>query len=600
MERFAIAYKDPSVVINQFPKNVKIALTSALISLPLAPVMAQDGGAVLYKSSSVAKDIPSQLKRSQSEHYRAIFKAMGGNQWDMAKNLIADAPTGPLKSIAQAEYFLAANSPRAELGPLLILVNEAPHIPQAAQLGRLAKKRGAQLLPNLPQRRNLSYVPGLPIRKKPRAIKTNNAANAIRGRILNFIKSDSPQSGEALLFEAENILSSEVRTELEQRIAWSYYIENDDKSAQRMAQKAQKGSGPWVVHADWVAGLSSWRLNDCRTASAAFDNVGRRAANADLQAAGLYWGARSDIVCGQPQKAQGKLQMAAKRSDSFYGLLSAQTLGMNIASAKSSAGFAKGDWKTLKQHDNVKAAIALVEIGEESLADEVLRHQARIGNSSDHAALLKLSRELNLPRTQLWLAHHAPRGFKPDSQARFPAPKWKPDGGWRVDPALVYAHTLQESAFRSKAVSPANAIGLMQVRPGTAGDIARANGRKFEKTQLFKPSTNLEYGQSYLEYLGRSSITGGKLPKVAAAYNAGPGSVQRWNNEIKDNGDPLLYMESIPYVETRGYVSIILRNYWMYEQQAGIKSASLGTLAQNKWPVFPNKPSKSKTRFTGQ
>lgn len=583
---------------NQFCLKLKLATTAAMVTLPLNPALAEDGGAVLFKSSSVAKDIPSQLKRKQSEHYRAIFKAMVGNQWDTAKNLIADAPNGPLKSIAQAEYFLAANSPRAELGPLLILVNEAPHIPQAAQLGRLAQRRGAQLLPNLPQRRNLSYVPGLPIRKKPKAIKSDNSANAIRGRILGFIKNDSPQSAEALLFETEKGLSSEARTELEQRVAWSYYIENKDKSAQRMAQKAQKGSGPWVVHADWVAGLSSWRLNDCQTASAAFDNVGRRAANSDLQAAGLYWGARSDIVCGQPQKAQGKLQTAAKRSDSFYGLLSAQTLGMDIANIKSTAGFEKGDWKTLKQHDNVKTAIALVEIGEESLADEVLRHQARIGNANDHAALLKLARELSLPRTQLWLAHHAPRGFKPDVQARFPAPKWKPDGGWRVDPALVYAHTLQESAFRSKAVSPANAIGLMQVRPGTAGDIARANGRTFQRAQLFKPSTNLEYGQSYLEYLSNSSITGGKLPKVAAAYNAGPGSVQRWNNEIQDKDDPLLYMESIPFVETRGYVSIILRNYWMYEQQAGIKSVSLGTLAQNKWPSFPKKPSKNKTRFT--
>lgn len=600
MEGFAIADEDPEYMKNQISLKSKLVLTASVILLPLSPALAQDGGAVLFKSSSVAKDIPSQLKRSQSEHYRALFKAMGGNQWDVAKNLIADAPKGPLKSIAQAEYFLAANSPRAELGPLLVLVNEAPHIPQAAQLGRLAKKRGAQLLPDLPQRRNLSYVPGLPIRKKPGAIKSDNGANAIRGQILGFIKNDSPQSAEELLSETADILSSDARTELEQRVAWSYYIENDDKSAKRMAQKAQKGSGPWVVHADWVAGLASWRLKDCQTASAAFDNVGRRAGNADLQAAGLYWGARSDIVCGQPQKAQGKLQTAAKRSDSFYGLLSAQTLGMDIANMKSRAGFAKGDWKTLRRHDNVKSAIALVEIGEESLADEVLRHQARIGNSNDHAALLKLARELNLPRTQLWLAHHAPRGFKPDAQARFPAPKWKPDGGWRVDPALVYAHTLQESAFRSKAVSPANAIGLMQVRPGTAGDIARANGKRFEKAQLFKPSTNLEYGQSYLEYLSDSSITGGKLPKVAAAYNAGPGSVQRWNNEIQDNDDPLLYMESIPYVETRGYVSIIMRNYWMYEKQAGIKSASLKSLAQNKWPSFPKKPGKSKTRFTAR
>jgi len=580
--------------------KLKNALIAALITLPITPVYADDGGAAIFNSASIAKDVPSQLKRKQSEHFRALFGAMDANKWDDAKDLLANAPTGPLKSIAQAEYYLDANSPRAELGSLLTLVNEAPHIPQAEQLGRLATKRGAQILPALPQRRRLSYVPGNTVRSKPKSIDGDNIASRIRGRIINHIKNDAPSSAERLLQESSNSMSPEALTEFEQRIAWSYYIENDDRSALRMARKAQQGSGTWVVHADWVAGLAAWRLKDCQTAADAFDKVGRRADNSEFEAAGLYWGARADVACGQPHKAQPKLQAAARQDDSFYGILAAQTLGMQNAKSASAEQFEKSDWRALQLHENVKAAIALVEIGKESLADEVLRHQAKIGEARDHSALLKLARELSLPRTQLWLAHNAPRGFKPDAQARFPAPKWKPDGGWRVDPALVYAHTLQESAFRHKAVSPANAIGLMQVRPGTAGDIAKANGKSFRTSDLYRPSTNLEYGQSYLEYLDRSSITQGKLPKIAAAYNAGPGSMQRWNTEIRDNDDPLLFMESIPYVETRGYVSIILRNYWMYEQQAGINSSSADALAQNQWPKFPKNPDKRKTRFTAR
>jgi len=577
-----------------------LALTTALITLPLTPLMADDGGAVIYNSAAISKDVPSQIKQSHSKHYRALFGAMDARNWEEAKKLIENAPASPLKSIAKAEYFLDANSPRAELGQLLTLVNDAPQIPQAEQLGRLAKKRGAQILPALPQRRRLSYVPGSAIRSKPKVVGTDRVANNLRSQIKGYIKNDSPSSAEALLNQKSGSLTTDSRTELEQRVAWSYYIENDDQAALRMARKAQQGSGTWVVHADWVAGLAAWRLNDCKTAANAFDKVARRADNSELETAGLYWGARADLKCGQPHKVQGKLQTAAKQEDSFYGILAAQALGMEITKSKSAKEFAKSDWRNLKRHENVRAAIALVEIGKETLADEVLRHQATIGDSPDHPALLKLARELSLPRTQLWLAHHAPRGFSPDAQARFPAPKWKPDGGWRVDPALVYAHALQESAFRVKAVSPANAIGLMQVRPGTAGDIAKANGKRFEKSQLFNPSTNLEYGQSYLEYLGRSSITGGKLPKIAAAYNAGPGAVQRWNSEVRDNDDPLLFMESIPYVETRGYVSIILRNYWMYEQQAGIQSVSASNLAQNKWPRFPSKPSKHKIQFTAR
>ena len=72
-----------------------------------------------------------------------------------------------------------------------------------------------------------------------------------------------------------------------------------------------------------------------------------------------------------------------------------------------------------------------------------------------------------------------------------------------------------------------------------------------------------------------------------AAYNAGPLPVSRWNTEIRGGSDPLLWMESIPYWETRGYVSIVMRNYWMYERQAGGPSESRLGLVQGMWPKFP-------------
>jgi soluble lytic murein transglycosylase-like protein len=72
-----------------------------------------------------------------------------------------------------------------------------------------------------------------------------------------------------------------------------------------------------------------------------------------------------------------------------------------------------------------------------------------------------------------------------------------------------------------------------------------------------------------------------------AAYNAGLTPITRWNHEVNDQGDPLLYMESIPYWETRSYVSIVMKNYWMYERQAQAQSSSRRALAQNAWPAFP-------------
>ena len=136
------------------------------------------------------------------------------------------------------------------------------------------------------------------------------------------------------------------------------------------------------------------------------------------------------------------------------------------------ADFTQADWQRLRDNGNVRVAVELAEIGEDGLADEVLRHQARIGDASQYQPLTRLARDLGLPSTQLWMAYNAPYGGKPEPATRFPTPKWTPVGGWKVDPALVYAHTLQESVFRTSVVSPAGARGLMQIMPAAAKDHA--------------------------------------------------------------------------------------------------------------------------------
>ena len=85
----------------------------------------------------------------------------------------------------------------------------------------------------------------------------------------------------------------------------------------------------------------------------------------------------------------------------------------------------------------------------------------------------------------------------------------------------------------------------------------------------------------------RMSATGGLLPKIMAAYNAGPAPVERWNSEVRDGGDPLLFMESLPYYETRAYVNIVMRNYWMYQLRQSGRAEALTAMTQGKWPAFP-------------
>jgi soluble lytic murein transglycosylase len=535
------------------------------------------------------------LSIKERQQFAAIYGAINDGKWTEAQDLIRAAPSGPMALMARAELYLAPNSPRVDAGALTLLLQQAPYLPQAEQIERLAIKRGAENLPQRPGTQQFSFLGTAPKRDLPDGASD---AGALRDQIQLFIRNDDPASAERLIEAASGSLSSAGLAELRYRVAWSYYIENDDHNARRIAASARSMGGDWGIQAQWAYALASWRLKDFDAAYDGFDHVSKFAGNDDLRAAGLFWGARAAMAAKKPAQVQPRLQNAARLPETFYGILASETLGMEPI-ARKQARVKRLDWDTLKRSENIQIAVGLNEIGESRLADEALRFQARIGDSQKHTELAQLAGALNLPATQLWLGHYGPANSNSDALARYPAPSWTPTGGWRVDQSLVFAHALQESAFRTSVVSSAGARGLLQVRPGTAQDMARDRGASLSASDLDSPAINLEYGQSYMEKLRDMSATGGLLPKVIAAYNAGPAPVSRWNLEIRDNGDPLLFVESIPYWETRGYVAIILRNYWIYEMRSGKNGGSMTGLAQYMWPRFPDRKGSSSVRIAG-
>ena len=539
--------------------------------------------------------IPAQLNAQQRSNYRAAFAAIRSGDWSGAAARLDAMPDGLLTPIARAELILAKGSPKAETEALASLVEQNSDLPEAQDLLRILRSRGATALPELPAEQDMRRLPSAPRRASARALKSDAAAAALGARVAPLIRDDRPAEAEALLSQAAPSLSPEALTEWQQRIAWSYFLTGDDASARRVVTPAQAGAGDWVVEANWVAGLAAWRQRDCSAAADAFDAVASRSRDPEMTAAGLFWAARADMACGHPEKVQSRLRSAARLGETFYGLLADAALGRAQPKPDGGPGFIQADWTTISGVRNARVAAALAEIDEKGLADTVLRHQARIGDCQDHEALMHLAAKLNLPATQIWLSQNGPVGASMSASARYPAPSWTPQGGWRVDKSLVFAHALQESQFRADVVSPAGARGLMQLMPGTAAQIARRKGEPLGS--LNDPRTNIEYGQYYLEELRDFSGTGGLLPKVIAAYNAGPGSVQKWNERRRDNGDPLLFIESIPFRETRAYVAIVLRNYWMYERQAGERSTSLKAIAQGMWPRFPGMPGQTAVRL---
>ncbi len=551
------------------------------------PAPAAANSVEYFHARAVENDLPTLLSREDHDYYSALFAAIDREEWAQVEQLLGQRQSGPLQDVAKAEYYLAANSPRVPLPRIEEWLQSGSSLPQAAQMARLGLTRGLAAMPDLPAQNSFRHQSSVPKRIRPRSIDDGTMPEGIRSAILERITNDDPDGARLLRAGIDASLSPSARAEWRQRVAWSYYIENRDSAAFAMARTVSEGAGPWVAEGDWVEGLAAWRLGDCRSALSAFDSAARQSTNAELTAAAYYWANRAAIRCRMPERSAEYLREAVRHDETLYGMLAAEQLGTELPQRFSSADFTDADWNRLKDERNVQIAIELAEIGRDDLASEVLLHQARIGDPQDYEALSRLARSLGLPSTQLYMAHNAPLGGQADPASRYPAPKWMPVTGWQIDPALAYAHALQESIFRAAAVSPADAKGVMQITPITVREHAPALHMSAASVDLTDPRVNLAFGQQNLEMLSNSYATQGKLPKIMAAYNAGLAPVTRWNTEVRDQNDPLLYMESIPYWETRGYVAIVMRNYWMYERQAASASPSRLALAHGEWPRFP-------------
>jgi soluble lytic murein transglycosylase len=139
------------------------------------------------------------------------------------------------------------------------------------------------------------------------------------------------------------------------------------------------------------------------------------------------------------------------------------------------------------------------------------------------------------------------------------------------DPMFAAGLIRQESTFQADAVSPKNAVGLMQVLPKTGRLLARQIKVRYVKNKLFDPDYNIELGMVYIANLVQQF---GSLESAAAAYNAGEDRIAAWKAERNYEELPEL-VESIPFTETRDYVQIVLRNAQLYRMIYGQPSVAL-------------------------
>ena len=343
-----------------------------------------------------------------------------------------------------------------------------------------------------------------------------------------------------------------------------------------------------VPYAGWTAGLSSWRLKNYEQAGDFFSNFAI-SLKEDVwhQASGSFWAARAYAKLNQYEDINFWLKRAADNPDSFYGLLAAQILGIenpfNWTPTKLGA-----DEKMILSLPAGKRIQALIQIGLlNELENEIIKINS-VMNKDIAMWSLDIAQHFSLAYTQLKIAGKLQQyNVLLPTKYYYPTPIWQPLNGFTLDPSLLYAFMHQESMFNTTAKSHRGAVGLMQIMPATAKFISSNREVKRNNSNILKiPEINLDVGQEYIEYLLNLKLVNNNLIYLAAAYNGGPGNLEKWLEKINHLDDALFFMESIPSRETRWFIEKVLTKYWIYEDKIGNKSNSLRKLANGENPIY--------------
>jgi soluble lytic murein transglycosylase-like protein len=337
------------------------------------------------------------------------------------------------------------------------------------------------------------------------------------------------------------------------------------------------------------SGLAAWQRGDIAGSEPFFVAAANNArASDDDQAAGAFWAARAALRLQQPEQYLNWLRQAASADTTFYGMIAGRLLGQGFGPTGIAATLTEADITAVDATPDGHLAFGLLQIGETEQAGLALRAlwpdmQADPNLSQ---AVMAVAARAGLVDVAVAISGQLPQGNE-IAGARLPLPALHPNGGFTIDPALVYALARTESGFNAHAVSPAGARGLMQLMPVTAHFIARNQGIS---GAVSDPSANLALGQAYVRYLGQQSGIDNNLLAILASYNAGPNAAALWYNQLQDDSDPLVFLESIPNDETRRFIHQVLADSWIYAEEIGLRPASLDDLAQGNFPALRNVP----------
>src|SRR6266545_7638099 len=326
----------------------------------------------------------------------------------------------------------------------------------------------------------------------------------------------------------------------------------------------------------FMAGWIALRfLNDPTAALAHFAHVDDGSTNPIVLARAGYWRGRAEHAAGRVQEARANYEAAARHSTAYYGQLARAKLGLGDVALRRPPEPDQAHRARILALDVVRAAEMLYSIAERDLAVRFVTALAE--SSADVTALVALAeitvRHEDAQATLLIGKMALARGFALDLYA-FPTlgvPPYRavdPD----VEPSIVYSVVRTESGFDPRDVSPAKAVGLMQVTPEAGKDNASRFGVTYDWNRLVcDPVYNTQMGAA--ELAGLFHDYRGSYLLIFAGYNAGRGRVEKWIAQYGDprhpKVDPIDWVERIPFAETRNYVQRVMENMLVYRERFG-------------------------------
>ena len=355
----------------------------------------------------------------------------------------------------------------------------------------------------------------------------------------------------------------------------------DNKDAQTAYRVAREAATPtqanYRVDKHFTAGWIALRfLNDPKTAAAHFAEINRGAGtNPHALSRGGYWQGRAAEAMGQHAQARNFYAEAAQYSATYYGQLARARAGLPDIGLVGPPEFTSQQRNQLANTEVVRAVELLYGLDERDMIASIYAELGESGTDLAGMAMLgEVAAKYKDPRAMVLLGKNAlGRGLPLDYYA-FPIaglPDYQPIAP-PVESALVYSIARQESHFNQKVVSPAKAMGFMQVTPIAAQDTSKRFKYVYNSARLLSdPVYNMQMGAAELAML--LSTYDGSYVMTFAGYNAGRGRVRQWVAAYGDprdpNIDPVDWCERIPIAETRNYIQRIMENMQVYRARFG-------------------------------